>query len=160
MYLYQQPSGAKYRYEGLEKTYAMGMYPRVSLEDTRQKMDEAKQLLKQGVDPSQFKKNQGFEIVAREWFDNEKGGWKGRHAQVVINSLKQDVFPYIGKRNISAIRPPELLTVIRRIEKCGALRVAQGKIANLRLENYQGNRLIIQSLLMVVIQSHHCTANQ
>ena len=34
MHLYHQPSGAKYwrlkyRYEGLEKTYAMGTYPRV-----------------------------------------------------------------------------------------------------------------------------------
>jgi integrase len=137
MYLYLQPSGAKYwrlkyRYEGLEKTYAMGTYPRVTLADARQKTDEAKQLLKQGIDPSQFKKNQGFEIVAREWFDNKKEGWKGRHAQVVINSLEQDVFPYIGKRNISAIRPPELLTVIRRIEKRGALRVAEKVLQRMR----------------------------
>jgi integrase len=137
MYLYHQPSGAKYwrlkyRYEGVEKTYSMGVYPRVSLDDARQKRDEAKQLLQQGIDPSQFKKNQGFEIVAREWFDNEKGGWKGRYARVVIHSLEQDVFPYIGQRNISAVRPPELLTLIRRIEKRGALRVAEKVLQRVR----------------------------
>ena len=129
MYLYLQPSGAKYwrlkyRYEGREKTLAMGTYPRISLDQARLKTDEAKQQLIMGIDPSEFKQNQGFEIIAREWFDNEKGGWKPRHANIVIDSLEIDVFPYIGKRHIGAIRPPELLTVIRRIEKRGALQVA------------------------------------
>ncbi len=137
MYLYLQPSGAKYwrlkyRYEGREKTYAMGTYPRVSLDEARQKTDEAKQQLIQGIDPSEFKQNQGFEIVAREWFENEKGGWKKRHADVVINSLEQDVFPYLATRNISAIRSPELLTIIRRIEKRGALQVATKVLQRIR----------------------------
>lgn len=137
MYLYLQPSGAKYwrlkyRYEGREKTFAMGTYPRVSLQQAREKTDEAKQQLIQGIDPSEFKQNQGFEIVAREWFENEKGGWKKRHAQVVINSLEQDVFPYLATRNISAIRSPELLTIIRRIEKRGALQVATKVLQRIR----------------------------
>ena len=137
MYIYVQPSGAKYwrlkyRYEGLEKTYAMGVYPRVSLDVAREKTEEAKQLLNQGIDPSEYKKNQGFEIVAREWFENEKGGWKSRHAQVVIDSLEKDVFPYLGTRNLSAIRPPELLTIIRRIEKRGASRVAEKVLQRIR----------------------------
>ncbi len=130
VYLYHQPSGAKYwrlkyRYEGLEKTYSMGVYPRVSLRVAREKTEEARQLLRQGIDPSQYKKNQGFEIVAREWFDNKREGWKKRTAKRVLSSLEKDVFPFIGTRNISAIRPPELLTLIRRIEKRGALRVAE-----------------------------------
>ena len=137
MYIYVQPSGAKYwrlkyRYEGLEKTYAMGVYPRVSLDVAREKTEEAKQLLNQGIDPSEYKKNQGFEIVAREWFENERGGWKSRHAQVVIDSLEKDVFPYLGTRNLSAIRPPELLTIIRRIEKRGASRVAEKVLQRIR----------------------------
>jgi len=137
MYLYLQPSGAKYwrlkyRYEGREKTYAMGTYPRVSLEQARQKTDEAKQQLLHGIDPSQFKQNQGFEIVAREWFENEKDGWKKRHAETVIKSLERDVFPYLATRNISAIRSPELLTVIRRIEKRGALQVATKVLQRVR----------------------------
>jgi len=137
MYLYLQPSGAKYwrlkyRYEGREKTYAMGTYPKVSLERAREKTDEAKQQLIQGIDPSEFKQNQGFEIVAREWFENEKGGWKKRHAKTVIQSLERDVFPYIASRNVSAIRPPELLTIIRRIEKRGALQVATKVLQRMR----------------------------
>jgi len=137
MYLYLQPSGAKYwrlkcRYEGREKTYAMGTYPRISLEVARQKTDEAKQQLIQGIDPSEFKQNQGFENVAREWWDNQRDGWKKRHAQTVIDSLEKDVFPYMGTRNISAIRPPELLTVIRRIEKREAYRVAEKVLQRVR----------------------------
>jgi len=137
MYLYLQPSGAKYwrlkyRFEGREKTLAIGTYPRISLDDARMKTDEAKQQLIMGIDPSEFKQNQGFEIVAREWFDNERGGWRKRHAYIVIDSLEKDVFPYIGVRHIGAIRPPELLTVIRRIEKRGALQVATKVLQRIR----------------------------
>ena len=137
MYLYVQPSEAKYwrlkyRYGGREKTYAIGVYPRVSLDEARMKTDEAKQQLRQGIDPSEFKQNQGFEVVAREWFENEREGWKARHAEIVMNSLEVDVFPYIGTRNVGAIRPPELLAVIRRIEKRGALRVAEKVLQRIR----------------------------
>lgn len=137
MYLYLQPSGAKYwrlkyYYEGREKTFSMGTYPRVSLQQAREKTDIAKQQLIQGIDPSEFKQKQGFETVAREWFDNEKEGWKQHHAEVVINSLQKDVFPYIGTRNISAIRPQELLSIIRRIEKRQALQVASKVLQRIR----------------------------
>ena len=137
VYLYLQPSGAKYwrlkyRYEGREKTYSIGTYPRISLEHARQKTDEAKQQLIQGIDPSEFKQNQGFENVAREWWENERDGWKHSHAHIVIDSLEKDVFPYLATRNISAIRPPELLTVIRRIEKREAYRVAEKVLQRVR----------------------------
>ncbi len=66
-----------------------------------------------------------FTMLMKPHGNNEKDGWKHRHAKTIMDSLEKDVFPYLGTRNLSAIRPSELLTVIRRIEKREAYRVAE-----------------------------------
>lgn len=43
------------------------------------------------------------------------------YREEIIKTFEQDVFPFIGKRPISEIKPLELLEVLRRIEKRGAL---------------------------------------
>jgi hypothetical protein len=50
------PSGGKlrrfkYRFEGKEKLLALGAYPAVGLADARQRRDEVRKLLANGVDP-------------------------------------------------------------------------------------------------------------
>ncbi len=43
------------------------------------------------------------------------------YREEIVKTFEQDVFPYIGKRPISEIKPLELLEVPRRIKKRGAL---------------------------------------
>ena len=45
-----------YRYAGKRKTLALGVYPDVGLAEAREKLDDARRLLKNGVDPSQHRK--------------------------------------------------------------------------------------------------------
>ncbi|EAU6188682.1 DUF4102 domain-containing protein [Salmonella enterica] len=45
-----------YRYYGNQEVFSIGVYPAVSLADARQRRDEAKRLLAQGIDPN-AKKN-------------------------------------------------------------------------------------------------------
>ena len=45
-----------YRFAGKRKTLAIGVYSDVTLAEARKKRDEARDLLKEGVDPSQHKK--------------------------------------------------------------------------------------------------------
>ena len=57
LYLEIVPAGGKwwrlkYRFAGKEKRLPLGVYPDVSLKDARNRRDEAKQLLAQGVDPA------------------------------------------------------------------------------------------------------------
>ena len=52
-----QPTGSKwwrfrYRFDGKEKMLSFGIYPDVSLKDSRTQRDEARKLLTLGVDPS------------------------------------------------------------------------------------------------------------
>ncbi|MCC7037807.1 MAG: integrase arm-type DNA-binding domain-containing protein [Alphaproteobacteria bacterium] len=139
LYLEIMPNGSKYwrlkyRYLNKEKVLALGIYPVISLAEAREGRDRARKLLAAGSDPSQVKQEKRqqaivkaantFEVVAREWHENQKGKWTPKHAVNVTRRLEVDVFPYIGNRPISEIDPPELLnSVLRKIEKREALDV-------------------------------------
>lgn len=41
-----------YRFDGKQKTLAIGVYPAITLKEAREKRDEAKQLLAAHIDPS------------------------------------------------------------------------------------------------------------
>ena len=51
--------------------------------------------------------------------------WTERHADDVIESLEKDIFPLFGKTQISELKAPEILGAIRKIEKRGAIDIAQ-----------------------------------
>lgn len=62
LFLLVAPSGGKwwrfrYRFGGKEKLLALGVYPDVSLDAARERRDEARRLLAQGMDPSKAKKD-------------------------------------------------------------------------------------------------------
>lgn len=139
MYLHVTPNGGKYwrlafRLHGKQKIYALGVYPQVSLAEARQTRDEAKKLIKQGIDPVVERKQTvrrkseeqatTFELIAREWHKTKRSAWTESHAKKIMNSLEADIFPKLGDRSISSITAPDLLMALRVIEKRGALEIA------------------------------------
>lgn len=65
MYLFVKKTGGKYfrldyRFAGKKKTLALGVYPEISLKEAREKRDEARKLLQQGIDPLQNRKDKKF----------------------------------------------------------------------------------------------------
>lgn len=140
LYLEIMPNGSKcwrqkYRFMGKEKRLALGVYPLVSLLQAREGRDAAKKLLAAGTDPSTAKKDgrrnavrnaqNTFEVVAREWHTNQLGGWSKEYADNILHRLETDIFSHIGSRPIASIDAPELLEVLRKIEKRGALDLAK-----------------------------------
>jgi integrase len=136
LYLEVSPSGGKwwrlkYRFAGKEKRLSLGVFPDVGLMDARDLRDEARKLLRGGVDPSENRKAtksaqtdrtaNRFEIVAREWFAKYSTGWAESHSGKVLRRLERDIFPWIGGRPIAEVTARELLTVLRRIEGRGAV---------------------------------------
>jgi integrase len=134
------PTGGKlwrwnYNYDGKNKTMAFGAYPLVSLADARAKRDEAYTILCEGRDPAIARKlrieanikasRQTFERVAREWHQNAKQQWAGRHADDILRSLERDAFPSIGMLPIAELTPPLILGVLREIESRGAIETAK-----------------------------------
>lgn len=145
LYLEVSPNGGKwwrlkYRFNGKEKRLSLGVYPDVSLKMARDRRDEACKLHAEGIDPSQNRKaikatkiainGNSFEVVAREWFTQQSPGWSVQHADRILRRFERDIFPWIGSKPITEIEPPELLSVIRRIENRGALETAHRALGN------------------------------
>lgn len=143
MYLEISPSGGKwwrlkYRFGGKEKRLSLGVYPDVSLAKARERREGARAVLADGIDPSEQRRQQqdkdagvdSFETVAREWFAKQEPNWRKSHSSKIIRRLERDLFPWLGKRPVGAITPPELLKVLRRIEARGALETAHRALQN------------------------------
>lgn len=123
-----------YRYGDKRKVIAIGAYPAIGLADARQRREDAKKLLANGVDPGEVKKAQkaaivaetenAFEIVAREWHGKFSGQWSPGHAATIMDRLTRDVFPWLGSKPVGEVKPIDLLAVLRRIEGRGALETA------------------------------------
>lgn len=145
LYLEISPRGGKwwrlkYRYEGKEKRLSLGVYPDVGLKDARSRRDRARKLLSEGVDPSANRRAQqsasseqiadSFEVVAREWFNRYSANWVPSHSSRIIRRFERDIFPWIGRVPVAALKPPQILEVIRRIEDRGALETAHRALQN------------------------------
>ena len=135
LHLQVTPNGSKlwrYRYEfgGREKMLSFGAYPDVSLADARARRDTARQLLREGRDPSMERKRRRveavlaqqdtFEALAREWHAHMAPQWVAGHAQACIRNLEKDVFPVIGSLPVKEINARMVLSVLRDIEKRGS----------------------------------------
>lgn len=120
------PKGGKlwrFRYHFNKRSYDLtfGAYPDVSLLKARQKRDEVRRLVADGIDPAaerraQIAKGITFREVTLEWHARFKARWSVAHAEQMLARLERDVFPFLGDRPIAEISPPEVLTVLRRIE--------------------------------------------
>jgi hypothetical protein len=96
-----------YRFEDKRKTIALGAYPAVTLADARQRREDARKLLANGIDPSDVKKAQkaavvsstenSFEVVARAWHARNLERWAESHAKTTLERLQKNIFPWLGK---------------------------------------------------------------
>ncbi|ENO1078634.1 MULTISPECIES: tyrosine-type recombinase/integrase [Enterobacter] len=131
-----EPNGSKswrfrYRYAGKPKMISLGVYPTITLADARSRRDEARKLVAEGKNPSEVRKDQklalqtdsenSFEKIAREWHQLKSAKWSVGYASDIMEAFKNDIFPYVGTRPVGEIKPLELLNVLRKIEKRGAL---------------------------------------
>ncbi|KVU85026.1 integrase [Burkholderia ubonensis] len=145
LYLEVAPSGGKwwrlkYRFGGKEKRISLGVYPDVPLKEARERRDKARALLEAGADPGEVKKAEkraarlstenSFEAVAREWHAKYMPTWSASHGARLLRRLEVDAFPWIGGKPIAELAPPDVLDVLRRVEKRGALETAHRLHAN------------------------------
>ena len=93
LYALVNPTGSKlwrgsYRFDGKQKTLAMGGYPDVSLEEARRRWNEARKLKAQGIDPAAQRK-------------------ADKHA-------KDDTFRAVGEELIAKLKREELIAKLKR----------------------------------------------
>lgn len=139
------PAGGKwwrlrYRFDGKEKMLSLGTYPDVSLAEARERRDDARKLLAQGIDPGAERRAvkasrveaaaNTFEAIAREWYEKFKPTWVSAHGDRILRRFERDIFPWLGGKPIADITAPDLLAAIRRIETRGALETAHRALQN------------------------------
>jgi hypothetical protein len=139
MYALINPNGSKYfrykyRIAGKEKVLALGVYPATSLKKAREKRDEARKQLADGIDPGVNRKAvksskaesaaNSFEVIAKEWYERNMIDKSEHHQKRAMSLFQRDIFPYLGSKPIADIKAIELLSALRRIEARNAIETA------------------------------------
>ena len=146
LYLEVRPSGSKlwryrYRISCKENVFALGEYmtdkrhpDHVSLEVARERRNEARKLVREGIHPAHQRKAQSvaqqaqnrntFEAVALEWLDKQRPEFAPKYVDKIECAFRGDLFPYIGPLPMRSITPMHLLEIIQRIDQRGAPTVA------------------------------------
>jgi integrase len=134
LYLLVKESGKywrlKFRFDGREKVLALGVYPEVSLSAARKAAQTARENLGQGIDPVAKKKASkaarrdvlanSVEAIGREWHEAvHDARVVPAHATRNLRRLESYLFPKLGTRPIAEVSAPELLEVLREIERTG-----------------------------------------
>jgi integrase len=134
LYLEVSPNGGKwwrlkYRFDGKEKRLSLGTYPEVGLKLARERRDEARKQLADGIDPSIHRQAtkatrsdraaNSFEVLAREWHQ-QRHELTPKHAANLMARLERDIFPWLGSRPVMDITGPEVLAILRRMTHRGA----------------------------------------
>jgi integrase len=137
--LWVTPQGAKYwrmayRVGGKQRVLAIGVYPATSLKAARNARDRAKEVLAAGLDPSQRKKLDRIaaEAVSVNTFSAladellAKKAKEGKADATIAKSrwLLDFAMPDLGSRAVASITPPEVLTVLRKVEARGKFETA------------------------------------
>ena len=131
--LWVYPNGTRawrcaYRFGGKQKLLALGQYPATTLLQARMGRDKAKLLLDEGNDPSHVKKlarleseypGDSFEIVAKEYLAKLRREGRAEATLTKVEWLLDFALPVLGPQSVSAIRPIEVLAVLRTVEKRG-----------------------------------------
>lgn len=140
LYLELLPSGSKkwrlkYRQpNGKENRLTFGDYPQVTLSQARIERENAKQIIKEGRDPSLERDlaraklaevtENTFQKLAEEWLLIKKSTWSDGYYQRIANALKANVYPHMGHLPIQDLTGLFCLTVVQRVEKRGAYEMA------------------------------------
>jgi len=135
LFLLVNPNGSrwwrlKFRVAGKEKLLSLGVYPDVGLKEARQKRDDTRKVLAEGVDPGAQRKAQkasraersanSFEVIAREWLENRKDSVTSGQTDKTLAIFENDVFPWMGSTAVADVDAPLVLSVIKRIDQRGA----------------------------------------
>lgn len=128
------PNGSKlwrgaYRYDRKQKTFAMGAYPALTLQDARKIWESARAQLVIGIDPTTERRVEKlravsggitFAQVAVEWRATKYQA-ESQTGDDALHRIQMNIFPDLGALPIASIDPPMVLKTLRRIEARGSL---------------------------------------
>ena len=128
----------KYKYGDKEKLLSFGAYPDITLKRARELRDEAKELIANGIDPTQkkqeakelqkqeeLKKERTFKNIALERLEKIRDDISEQHYKRTINAFINDCFPYIGDKHIDDITARDIIEILQRMNDRGVTESAK-----------------------------------
>lgn len=137
LFLQVTPDGKKYwrmacYLNGKRKQLSFGAYPKVSLAEARDERKKAQQLIRQGIDPVQQKKDilkqqlaaerqkakeagNTFEQIARRLHASKQGKVTEESRNKMLRQFEIHLFPEIGHKPLTEIAGKELLTLFSNV---------------------------------------------
>jgi len=127
LFLYVSPKGAKvwrlaYRVNGKPQTLVIGPYPAVSLQEARQKREEAKAVLRAGQDPNAARKATRNAVTLDEAHTAYWSGRKDLSASYLENerrAFEMHVQPMLGSRVMKDITRADVLATLNTLDARG-----------------------------------------
>ncbi|WP_413569038.1 Arm DNA-binding domain-containing protein [Bdellovibrio sp. HCB117] len=108
LYLEVTPNGSKrwrfkYRFMGKEKLLSVGLYPEITLKVARERRDDLRRQVAEGIDPSAQRQAlkeahiessaNTLEAIVREWHLRFSNSWVPSYANRILSRLEKDIFP-------------------------------------------------------------------
>ena len=122
-----------YKYADKRQSLTIGKYPSMSLADARQRNQQIKDLIGQGINPKQEKKRlqadadgtKTFDAIAQRWHDDRKAHIAATTYSRDYSQYQRDIKPIIGHMNIEDITAPDVLAIGKAVEARGASDMAR-----------------------------------
>jgi integrase len=135
LFLFVPPTGArlwrmKYKVGGREKLLALGEWPHTSLKRARERRDEVRRLLADGVDPAAKKRAERqaiadtFSALAKEYLDTKRSSLSQKTLSKAEGLLDDWLNKHVGKIPVRQLTAADVLAACRRIEAKGKYETA------------------------------------
>jgi integrase len=111
----------KFAWHGRERRMSLGAYPGVTLKAAREKRDEARRLVRNGINPITAKEDakreqalavaNSVELLCTEWIAQQRT-WTAAYREDVVRQFAQHVYGPIGRLPIAEVTPAMLLRLV------------------------------------------------
>ena len=132
------PSGIKhwryrYRFNGKASMISLGKFPNIGLKDARNLRDNYRNLLTDGLNPSEYKANKvskdklendkkmTFGKLFYKWHAKNKDNWSDKHSMKVMRQCERHLLSYIKNKSIDTITPQDMIQVFMKMNELGII---------------------------------------
>jgi integrase len=158
------PAGQKtwryqYRFGGRRRDVKIGRYPEVGVADARERHFELRALLERGIDPADARRQElserkqraadavapadEFETFSKRWVRERLMTKSDTYRKQVESRLERFVWPAIGSKGLSAVRPADVLQIIEAVR--ATPKTAEGVRAIIQqIYNYAIQKLLVE----------------
>ena len=168
LFILVHPNGSKYfrinfTFDSKAQTLGLGVFPSTPLVDARDQAGKIRKQIAAGINPSKERKKSKaskkeknkhtFSKVAIDWLEVKSSEWKPSYSKEVLKSLKLNVYPLIGDKPISKVKPKHLRKLFKKIEKRGSFEI-------LKKVRQRCNGIFIYAKAKGLVKSNPCEGQE